>query len=50
MSCPLTACRICTGCVHSDHGACRKQVICPDDGMTRECGCCGDVAIAERAS
>ncbi len=40
-TCPLTACKTCTGCAHDQHSACRRQVRCPTTGQTSQCRCCG---------
>jgi hypothetical protein len=39
--CTRTSCRLCGGCAHSNHGACRQTVRCPRDGRVRPCSCCG---------
>jgi hypothetical protein len=49
MTCPLRACRICTGCAHSHHAACRRVVTCPDTGETNACECCGGGARVNHA-
>ena len=48
--CHSDACKICTGCYHGNHGACRVEIRCdcwnPDTddhrtGVVNVCRCCG---------
>lgn len=41
IECDLRACRVCTGCAHDRHEACRGVVRCPDTGRITLCTCCG---------
>ena len=47
MTCTLDACRVCTGCAHSNHGACRTTVLCPTTGAVSRCSCCGGYGVEE---